>query len=100
MQAMGAAMTQEEFRALIEKVMDDMVADGTFRVVGIDHLGRKRYVRTAAVKRPAFDCEHARKAMRVWLWRFAPTTKGPTARPSRTSANSCARRPPPRGSTR
>jgi hypothetical protein len=49
MQAKGAAMTRDEFHALIEKVMDEMVAKGTFRVVGIDHLGRKRYVRTAAV---------------------------------------------------
>jgi hypothetical protein len=49
MQAKGAAMTRDEFHALIEKVMDEMVAEGTFRVVGIDHLGRKRYVRTAAV---------------------------------------------------
>ena len=46
MQAMGAVMTQDEFRALIERVLDEMVAEGTFRVVGIDHLGRKRYVLT------------------------------------------------------
>ena len=50
MQAMVATMTQDEFRALIEKVLDEMVAEGTFRVVGIDHLGRKRYVSNAAVK--------------------------------------------------
>ena len=49
MQEMGSAMTKEEFRALIEKVMDEMVAEGIFRVVGIDYLGRKRYVRIAAV---------------------------------------------------
>jgi hypothetical protein len=50
MKAMRAAMTQDEFRALIERVLDEMVAEGTFRVVGIDHLGRKRYVLTAAAK--------------------------------------------------
>jgi hypothetical protein len=49
MQAMGATMTQDDYRALIEKVLDEMVEEGTFRVVGIDYLGRKRYVRTAAV---------------------------------------------------
>ena len=50
MKAMRAAMTQDEFRALIERVLDEMVAEGTFRVVGIDHLGRKRYVLTAAAE--------------------------------------------------
>jgi hypothetical protein len=46
MLAMGAAMTQDEHRALIESVLDGMVEE-----VGIDHLGRKRYVLTAATKR-------------------------------------------------
>jgi hypothetical protein len=50
MQAMGAAMTQDEYRALIESMLDGMVEEGTFRVVGTDHLGRKRYVLTAAGK--------------------------------------------------
>ena len=50
MQAMGAAMTQDEFHALIESVRDGIVAVGIFRVVGIDHLGRKCYVLTAAAK--------------------------------------------------
>jgi hypothetical protein len=44
-------MTQDEHRALIESVLDGMVEEGIFRVVGIDHLGRKRYVLTAAAKR-------------------------------------------------
>jgi hypothetical protein len=51
MLAVGAAMTQDEHRALIESVLDGMVEEGIFRVVGIDHLGRKRYVLTAAAKR-------------------------------------------------
>ena len=57
MQAMGAAMTQDEFHALIESVLDGMVAEGIFRVVGIDHLDRKRYVLTTA----AFEGEPAQR---------------------------------------
>ena len=47
-QAMEATMTQDEYRALIESVLDGMVEEGIFRVVGIDHRGRKCYALTAA----------------------------------------------------
>jgi hypothetical protein len=54
---MGAAITQDEYRALIESVLDGMVEEGIFRVVGLDHLGRKLYVLTAAGQAAAFDGE-------------------------------------------
>ena len=48
-------MTQDEHRAQIASVLDGMVEVDIFRVVGIDHLCRRRYVLTAA----AFDGEPA-----------------------------------------
>ena len=45
-----SAVTRNESKALLQKILDELVEDGLIRVVGIDERGRKRYVSTEAGK--------------------------------------------------
>jgi hypothetical protein len=45
-------MTRAEYLALIDRVLEDMVRDGIFRVARIDEKGRKFFVLTEAGRSP------------------------------------------------